>query len=400
MVKHSRATPLSMVKVRLTEHARGVRRGPRVLVTWLGRCLAVLLIPLFLIAAVGSLIGDGGYLGYLATRGTVFDAWGVMSIISALLSATAVAGTGYALLRRRLSLALGFAFLAAPAPFVIAASQCDTAASCSVMGWAALPASAFTWEVRLRPVTDPNEARAIASAALWKAGASGSPFRAKRFADHWIVSVVDRDGWPAPRAVRIDTRTAKTSLVACPADKVQCGMERPIVSDGRRVFRNDRLGLAAIFPASRPVCTSRGDDDEPRGFYSMVREPDRPCEVFDDSRQMGVEVAQYRLNGCAVAQAPSVPWRPLSPATAKLFRNPAHTLAGQPAVACELHQHGQIQISLYAPAVSRSNPGPSAGALYDAYIVTTPAHLAEDVRSFEVFLEGVRIGSPAGARID
>jgi len=386
-----------MVKVGPTESPGHFNGRPRSLVTWLIRCLVVLLTGIFLLAAVGTLIGAASHLAYLATRATVFDAWGVLSVISALLSLTAIAGAAFALRRRKLILALGFAVLAMPTQFVIEGSRCDTAETCRMMGWAALPARAFAWEVRLRPVTDANEVEAIASAALSKAGSSDSPFKAKRLGDHWIVPAIDQDGWPGAHAVRIDTRSAKTSLVACPADKVQCGMERPAISDGRSAFRNDSLGLAAIFPASRPVCTSRGTDDEPRGFFSVVRAPNIPCEIIDDSRQMGVEVARSRKNGCTSVEAPSVPWRPLSPETARLFRSLAPTLGGQPSVVCELHERDQIQISVYAPAPSSLTQERSPSTLYEGYIVTTPAHLAEDIQSFEVFLDGVHIGWPAGA---
>jgi hypothetical protein len=384
-----------MVKIDPTERSSHIKGGPRSPTPFI-RCLLVVLVGVFVLGAVGILAGDAGYLGYLAKRATVLDTWGVLSIVSALLSVAAIAGAGFALWRRKLIPALGFAALAAPTQFVIEGSRCDTAEACRTMGWAALPARAFTWEVRLRPVTDLNEAEAIASAALSRAGSSDSPFKAKRFGDHWIVPAIDQDGWPGAHAVRIDTRSARTSLVACPTDQVQCGMERPTVSDGRSAFRNDRVGLAAVFAASRPVCTSRGTDDQARGFYSMVRAPQIPCEVLDDSRQMGVEVARSRKNGCTSVEAPSVPWRALSPETAKLFRSPAPTLGGQRSVACELHEGDQIQISVYAPAPSRSIEGRSPGTLYEGYVVTTSAHLAEDIRSFEVFLEGVRTGSPAG----
>jgi len=166
-------------------------------------------------------------------------------------------------------------------------------------------------------------------------------------------------------------------------------MERPTISDGRRLFRNDRVGLAAVFPASRPVCTARAADDEPRGFFTAVRAPDIPCETHDQSRVMGVEVARSRKNGCAAVDAPSLPWGPLSPATAKLFSGGApKALAGRPATVCELHWNGYIQISVYAAAAS----GPATP--YEAFIVTTPEHLAEDVRPFEGFLGNVSLTRP------
>lgn len=369
------------------------KAGPAVLT----RGVLLLLIGVLLFFGVGRLIESAEYLGYLATSATEFDVWGVLSISAALLSVTAVAGAGVALWRGKLTLALGFALLAAPMNFVIEASRCDTVA-CRLIGWAALPAEAFDWKLRIRPVTDVNEARAIASAALLEAGFDNSAFRAKQMGDHWIVSSIDQDGWPGARAVRIETRSAETSLVACPADKIQCGMERPTVSDGRKAFRNEGLGLTATFPGGRPVCTARGDDDAPRGFIAMMREPDIPCEIVDSSRQMGVEVARSHKKGCLSLEAPSLPWRPLSRETSHLFENPAPTLGGRPALVCELHDGDDIQISVLASVPTGSPAKPASETLYEGYIVTTSDHLAEDIRSFEVFLEGLRISSPAEAR--
>ena len=149
------------------------------------------------------------------------------------------------------------------------------------------------------------------------------------------------------------------------------------------------MGLSAVFPASRPVCTARGDDGEPRGFYAMVRAPDVPCESLDHSRQIGIEVAQSRLEGCSVVEARSVPWRPLSPETAKLFRDQRPTLSGFPSLACELRNGDQIQISVYASTGSGADPR----RRYEGYIVTTPSYLAEDIRTFELFLASVGIGT-------
>jgi hypothetical protein len=371
---------------------------PPSLAAWIVGALLVVPIIVLLVADAWTLIGAAEPLGYLATRATVFDTWAVLSLVLAVLSFTAIVGAAIALRRRRLVLALAFTAMGLPAPLILEGSRCDTAAACHMLGWAALPIQAFNWQARLRPVTERNEAEWIASGALGRAGSTNSPFKAKRFADHWIVSTIDQDGRPGANAVRVDTRTGRTSLVACPPDQIQCGMEQPVVSDGRRVFRNEKMGVAATFPASRPVCTSRGKDDHPRGFYAMMRAPDMPCDVLDDSRLMGVEVAQSGRSGCASLDAQSL-LRPLTPGTARLFRTPPK-LGGAAAVACEAHRDDDIQISIFAFAPPPADPGGSPGTLYEGYMVTTRAHLAEDVRSFEHFLEGVRIGSAARERTD
>lgn len=377
-----------MDKVETPERPGRVKPWPKTALGWLGFCLLAVLIALFLFIAVIDLIASD-YLWYLASRGTTFGVWGVLSVVSALMSLVAIVGAGFALRRRRMVMALAFAALTLPVHFVIEGSRCDTTALCRTYGWAALPADAFASTVRIRSVTDPNEAREIAFGALSKAGSDDSPFREKRFGDHWIVSAIDEDGRPGAQAVRIDTRTAKTRFVPCPEDKIQCGMDMPTASDGRSPYRNDSAGIAAAFPASLSVCTSRGDDGEPRGFNGAVRSPDVTCEDFEapPEMQIGVEVARWRLDGCKVTEAPSLPWRPMSPETLKLFsRTPA--LAGRPSLACELRDGDDIQLSVYATARSGSRD-----TLYEAYIVTSPARLAEDVRQFERFLADVSIGT-------
>lgn len=380
-----------MVNVGPPEPIDNVKLGAKPRVVGVLRRFILFLIAVLLLVAAVRLLGTASYFEYLVARATVFDTWDVLNIVEGMLSVVAVAGAVLALWRVKLIPALAFAILPLPALIIIEGSGCDTTAACRALGWAALPAQAFRWEVRLRPVTDRNEAERIASVALYKGGLDGSPYEPRRFADHWIVPAINQDGWASGHAVRIDTRSAETRLVVCPADKVQCGMARPTVSDGRTPFRHDGLGLSARFPVSLPVCRSEGDDNEPNGFVALMRSPDIPCETLDGARKMGVEIAQYRIDGCSVVENRDLPWRPLSPEIAKHFRTATPSLGGQPSVACELHEQGYIQISVYAFSEERSNPAQPAGRPYQGYIVTTPDHLSEDVRSFEVFLKSVRI---------
>ena len=380
-----------MLKVGSQLRPRRNKRLPKTPVGWLVTCLLGLLVAVLFLGALVSLTAGASYLGYLASRATVFDTWGALNVVSTVLALIAVVGTALAVWRLRMVTALLLAALPIPATFVIEGSRCDTPASCQAMGWAALPPSAFDWQVRIRPVTDPNEARAIASSALYRVNSEDGPYEEKRFGDHWIVSTIDDDGWPGAKAVRIHTRTGRTAFVTCPGDRIQCGMERPTVSDGQRVYRNAQLGLSAVFPASLPVCTTRYDGGEPLGFHAMVRAPDIPCETLDLSREMGIEVVRWRRNGCTDLENPSVPWRPLTPETSKLFRGQRITLGGVPALACEVREEGHISIILYASPPSGSDLGES----YAAYVMTTPAHLNEDIRAFEVFLRNVSLGAAA-----
>lgn len=372
-----------------------VAAAAKVGLVWLGGITALLVIALSLLVAVMRLSESAGYVGYLASRGTTFDVWGVLHGLALLFALIAMAGAGFSLLQRKLLLALLFSAFAWPMGFVIEGSRCDTEAGCRMMGWAAMPASFRDWSIRIRPVTDPNEAEVIAGAALDEAGSSYSTYNAQRFDDHWIVATIHPDGRPGPNAVRIETRTAATRFVPCPADRMLCGMERPVVSDGKRVFSNVRLGVAASFPAGRSVCTARPFEDDlsldGRGFYGMIRDPDIPCDIIDISRDLGLEALKART----VAEALPQGCQPLSPALLKAFGGRAPRFAGHQSQVCQETADGQVWVGVFAVAGSRSEGGSVLTTLYEAHMRTTEAGLAEDARSFEAFLSRAKIGTPA-----
>ena len=366
--------------------------NPRKGLVWAGRILALLWIALSLLVAVLRLLSSGPWIVELASRQTVFEIWGVLAILDVLFALTAIVGVGWALARRRLVVAVLFSLLAWPVGFVIEASRCDYP-SCRSMAWAAFPESAGKWSVRIRPVTDRNEARAIASGALFEVGSEYSPYTPRRFGGHWIVPTINDDGWPGPSAVWIDTRTAATRFVHCPAHLMLCGMERPVVSRSAQVFSNRRWGLAVTFPAGRAVCTERPEDEarsyEARGFYAMVRDPDIPCDIVDPSRALGLEALTERT----VAEARLEPCKPVSTARLKAFGGRAPGFPAHISVACEEITEDQIAISVFAFAEPR--PGSGAPTLYEAWVLTDPAHLAEDARLFEDLLRTARIPAPA-----
>ncbi|WP_041373484.1 hypothetical protein [Phenylobacterium zucineum] len=355
----------------------------------LAKSILILLVGLFFLYAALILVQDLAYLGWVAFQATALDAWTVLNIISLVFSIVAVAGGGLAIARKRWGWALAFSILVWPPQVVIDANRCDVVEVCRDLRWAQLPASAFEWRVRIRPVSDPEEAKALASNALATMASDDSPYMARRFGDHWIVSTIDDDGWPGAHALRIDAKTTVTERIPCPAGRIPCGMARPTLSDGERPFHDDRLGIAATFPRTTPVCTARNDDGEARGFFAMVRAPGSPCEILDQSRVMGIEIARSPKQGCRAKADPSLAWRELSPSMAKLFDGPPR-LGSSHSRACELHQSGFIQISVYAPAPAATDPK-SSEPLYEAYIVTTREHLVEDVRTFEAFLKRLKV---------
>ncbi|WP_298744684.1 hypothetical protein [uncultured Brevundimonas sp.] len=363
----------------------------KTVLVWAGRVLALLWIALSLLLAAMSLVGSGPQIVDLATTETVFGIWSVLAVLDVLFALAAILGVGVALVRRKLLLALLFSLVAWPVGFVIEASRCDYPA-CRSMAWAALPAWTGDWSIRLRPVTDPREAENIASAALDKVVSGYSAYYPKRFDDHWIVPTINGDGWPGPSAVRIDTRTAATRFVPCPADRMLCGMERPVMSQAGQVFSNARWGLSMSFPAGRAVCIARPYEearrDEARGFYAMIRDADTPCDIVDPSRTLGLEALTART----VTEARQEPCKPLSPARLKAFGGAAPGFAGRQSVACEEVTEDQIAVSVFAFA----EPGSGAPTtLYEAWVLTDPAHLPEDAREFETFLRTARLPPPS-----
>lgn len=372
------------------KRAGGSGLAKRVLI-WTGRILVVLWLALSFLVAALSLVDSGPILVDLARRGTVFGAWSVLHLLHFLFAIAAIVGAGWALRRRRPLTALLFSVLAWPTSYVIAASRCDYP-GCRSMTWAALPSGAFDWGVRIRPVTDRNEAEAIASEALFRAGSRFHSYDPKQFDGYWIVPTISDDGWAGPSAVRVDARTGASRFVPCPADRMQCGMERPVVSEAGQVFANAQWGLAVTFPAGRAVCTERPDDetrrDEARGFYAMVRDADIPCEIVDPSRALGLEALAART----LTEARQEPCKPLSPARLKAFGGAAPGFAGRQSVACEEVTEDQIAVSVFA----FGEPGSGVPAtLYEAWVLTDPAHLAEDAGSFEAFLRTVRLPPPS-----
>lgn len=364
---------------------------------WFGRILALLVIALSLFVAVMGLLGSASFVGYLISRGTTLDIWGGLHGLALLFALTAIVGAGFALLRRKVILALIFSVFAWPMNIVFEGRRCDTEAGCRALGWAAMPGRSGGWSIRIRPVTDPNEADNIAAMALFDAGSRYSTYNAQRFNDHWIVATIHPDGRPGPNAVRVDTRTAATRFVPCPADRMLCGMERPVVSDGERVFSNARWALAMTFPTGRAVCTARpfGDDlsYEGRGFYGMIRDPDIPCDIVDPSRTMGLESLKERT----VAEVLDGPCKALSPAILRVFNGRMPGFAGRQSVVCEEIANDQIAVGVYTVVGPRAGTVNASTTLYQAWMLTDSAHLAEDARTFEVFLRTARIGPPASS---
>ena len=118
----------------------------------------------------------------------------------------------------------------------------------------------------------------------------------------------------------------------------------------------------------------------------MIRDADIPCNIADPSRALGLE---------AVAEPLAEPCRPLSPAVLEAFGGEAPGFAGHQSVVCEEIGDNQIAVGVYVTARPRAGRGDASPTLYVAWMLTDPAHLAEDAQSFGAFLETARIPAPS-----
>lgn len=162
-----------------------------------------------LIGALGAL-GSADYLLYMLTRGTIVDMWAVLSALNVLAAIVALVAAGLCLRRRKLTaMALWLALPLIPST-VIGATRCDVIVTCNLIGWAALPAPAFAWQVRVRDVTEP-EAGLIASQTLRDAGSEAWAFEPRLANRQWRL-IAQKDGVRQPYDVVIDARTGRGRL--------------------------------------------------------------------------------------------------------------------------------------------------------------------------------------------
>lgn len=176
----------------------------------LGLGVFYLLAAYFALKGILGALGCAEYLHYLLTRGTVVDMWAVLSTITVVWAIVALVAAGLCLRRRKLTaMALWLTLPVIPST-VLEASRCDFAPLCNVIGWAALPATAFDWQVRVRDVTE-SEADLIADQTLHDAGSEARAFEPKLANRQWRL-IAQKDGVRQPYDVVIDARTGHGRL--------------------------------------------------------------------------------------------------------------------------------------------------------------------------------------------
>lgn len=176
----------------------------------LGLGVLHLVAAFFALKGLLGALGCAEYLRYMLMDGTVVDMWAVLSAITVVCAIVALVAAGLCLRRRKLTaMALWLALPAIPAT-VIEASRCDFMPLCNVISWAALPAPAFAWQVRVRNVTE-DEVTFIASQTLQNAGSEAWAFEPKLANRQWRL-IAQKDGVRQPYDVVIDARTGHGRL--------------------------------------------------------------------------------------------------------------------------------------------------------------------------------------------
>lgn len=180
----------------------------------------------------------------------------------------------------------------------------------------------------------------------------------------------------------------------CPGDELSCGKQRPVVSDGRRPFINDEMGLAAIFPAGSRVCITRSGNAA-RGFYAWYGKTESGCPERGDipATSMGISSSFNATDYTSLHQAAGRDCRPLSQTIQARLGEARLSIAMQPSLVCErLEPDGATTIYVYAMA-GRAGWNPRvARTIYFASLGTRGAPQADDLAMFRTFLSRLRVG--------
>lgn len=227
----------------------------------------------------------------------------------------------------------------------------------------------------------------------------------------WIIAAI---GWavilgscsasdPAQENVATN-RIAEVSVTnedraePCPPEQLSCGRQHPITSDGVTAFRNEEMGIAALFPAGSQVCMSRSGD-APRGFYARygTDEPGCPEREDGDARTtfMGIGSSFNPLFYRTLREAAGEDCQPPGDAVLRRLGRPPLAIAGHGSLVCQsMRPNGLIEISVYAMAGRWPDNDPEGVpyAIYWASLGTREDRLEQDVRMFRTFLNRLHIG--------
>jgi hypothetical protein len=201
-------------------------------------------------------------------------------------------------------------------------------------------------------------------------------------------------GLAAPAEPPVVRAEGESRYPPCPAEQLSCGKQTPVTSDGARVFKNDEMGLQAVFPEGSRVCMSRSGD-APRGFYAWYGTTVAGCPERGDipAAFMGISSSFNALAYKSLQQA-AHNCAPLSPRVKKHLKGASLSVAGHSSVACQSGEpDGALRITVYTMGGKPTEEGvPSV--IYFASLVSQNARLDHDLAMFRTFLHRVRVGVP------
>lgn len=171
-----------------------------------------------------------------------------------------------------------------------------------------------------------------------------------------------------------------------------------MTSDGAHRFRNDEMGLSAVFPAGSRVCLARSGNAA-RGFYAWYGTDEPGCPERGDIRATYMSLSASFNSGFHRTLAEAVPnCRPPAGAIARQLAGVRLALPGHASLVCE-ERGDDARVEIAVQALAGEWPGePREEApfvLYRASLGTTPERLAQDLDMLRAFLATARIGGPA-----
>lgn len=184
----------------------------------------------------------------------------------------------------------------------------------------------------------------------------------------------------------------------CTPEYLSCGLQTPVVSNGRRRFVNEEMGLSAIFPAGSRVCMNRSGDAA-RGFYAWYGIDEAGCPERGDlaGTYMGIGSSFNAAFHRSIREAAGGDCRPPVGRVGRLLLRAPLRIPGHHSLACQSPGQGEgIEILVYAMTGRwpRDFNEHAPRMIYWASLQTSPQRLARDLRMFRTFLSNLRIGIP------
>jgi hypothetical protein len=196
---------------------------------------------------------------------------------------------------------------------------------------------------------------------------------------------------PAPSRV--------AAAIPCSPDELSCGLQKPVVSDGKRRFINAEMSLGAVFPRGSRVCMTRSGDAA-RGFYAWYGVETVGCPERGDIQATRMTINSYWNATFYTSLRQVMEHMPNCTRTSgslkRILRGSSLAIGTVPSRACARDgQNGAFEIDVYALAgrplsdtLSRAE-----STIYVASLETSAERANRDLAMFQTFLRQLRVGN-------